>query len=399
MSKFLFIVPPLVGHVNPTLELGRELLNKGHEVAWLSFDPSLQERIPLGATFLLLDNNLDEAAKEQIKHEIMSISKTAVYGLDSLKFLYEQALNPMNEAMLEGIKSFIDSYNPDIIITDHQVYAGAVAAIQKNIPYATSITAPAAIKQNEALPMIYQWEAQQIISFQKKHGIEDDERVDCSRKLSLVYTSRAMFGDSELPNYFRFVGPVMNKDEKYCESFDFESINFNNDYPKVLVSIGTTFDHSQKTLFFDKVSAALGNEKINVIVVSDPEIFETIPDNFRIHKYIPQVQIMPMLDAVICHGGNNTVSEALFNAKPLVVIPIAYDQSYVATCVVNSGAGIRLNFNRFKAPQLKEALNSILTEKKYTDAAKNIQESFIEAGGAIKAVALLEELSRKKIQN
>lgn len=34
MSKFLFVVPPFFGHINPSLSIGRTLLEKGHEVAW-----------------------------------------------------------------------------------------------------------------------------------------------------------------------------------------------------------------------------------------------------------------------------------------------------------------------------------------------------------------------------
>lgn len=132
-GKFLFIVPPLTGHVNPTLGLGAELLKNKHDVAWISIDPQLEERIPNGGTFLLLDADISEADKEQIKNEILELGKKAVYGLDSLKFLYDEVLVPMNMGMYEGVKKLIDAYKPDIIINDHQIFAAAVAAIQKNI--------------------------------------------------------------------------------------------------------------------------------------------------------------------------------------------------------------------------------------------------------------------------
>jgi Glycosyl transferases, related to UDP-glucuronosyltransferase len=81
----------------------------------------------------------------------------------------------------------------------------------------------------------------------------------------------------------------------------------------------------------------------------------------------------------------------------LVVLPIAYDQSYVASTVVDSGSGIRLNFNRFKAQQLKDAVNEILHDKKYSENAQAIQKSFEEAGGVAKAVKLLENILTKQI--
>lgn len=391
MGRLLFIVPPLSGHVNPTLGLGSELLKNGHEVAWISFDPRLGMQIPEGGRFILLESDISEAEKERIKNELVELGKNTAYGLDSLKFLYDDVLIPMNTGMLEGIKTLVDAYHPDVIINDHQVFAGAVAAIQKNIPYVTSVTAPAAIKVNEALPMVYAWEGGKIIEFQQKMGINGDVRLDCSSLLSLVYTSRYFFGDSEVADYFHFVGPILNRNSA-SDTFDWERFRAMGNRPKILVSIGTTFDHNQKQQFFTKVVEAFGGEDISVVVVSDPALFEYIPGNFMICKYVPQLDLLPHIDAVVCHGGHNTVCEALWHAKPLVVLPIAYDQSYVAGCVTNSGSGIRLNFNRFKAGQLKDAVYTVLNDKQYVDNAKIVSRSFIEAGGAVKAASLVENM-------
>lgn len=395
-GRFLFIVPPLTGHVNPTLGLGAELLKNKHEVAWISIDPQLEKRIPNGGTFLLLDTDINKHEKERIKNEILELGKKAVYGLDSLKFLYDDVLTPMNMGMLDGIKKLIDAYKPNIIINDHQIFAAAVAAIQKNIPYVTSVTAPAAIKVNEDLPMIHVWEGDQIIKFQKSVGLDSDKRLDCSKLLTIVYTSKKLFGESDLDNYYQFIGPVINRGD-FTDDFDWCKLQSMNNRPKILVTIGTTFDHSLKQQFLRKVTEAFENEMMGVVIISDPELFDYIPDNFIVCKQIPQLKLIPLMDAVVCHGGHNTVCEALSYAKPLVVLPVAYDQSYVASTVVDSGSGIRLNFNRFKAQQLKDAVNKVLYDKKYSENAQTVQKSFEEAGGVTKAVKLLENILTKQI--
>lgn len=395
-GRFLFIVPPLTGHVNPTLGLGAELLKNKHEVAWISIDPQLEKRIPNGGTFLLLDTDINKHEKERIKNEILELGKKAVYGLDSLKFLYDDVLTPMNMGMLDGIKKLIDAYKPNIIINDHQIFAAAVAAIQKNIPYVTSVTAPAAIKVNEALPMIHVWEGDQIIKFQKSVGLDSDKRLDCSKLLTIVYTSKKLFGESDLDNYYQFIGPVINRGD-FTDDFDWYKLQSMNNRPKILVTIGTTFDHSLKQQFLRKVIEAFENEMMGVVIISDPELFDYIPDNFIVCKQIPQLKLIPLMDAVVCHGGHNTVCEALSYAKPLVVLPVAYDQSYVASTVVDSGSGIRLNFNRFKAQQLKDAVNKVLYDKKYSENAQTVQKSFEEARGVTKAVKLLENILTKQI--
>ncbi|MDU1904284.1 MAG: glycosyltransferase [Dysgonomonas sp.] len=395
MGKFLFIVPPLAGHVNPTLGLGAKLLERGHQVGWISFDPALGQKIPEDADFLLLESDIDEAEKEKIKNELIEVGKQAVYGLDSLKFLYEKVLIPMNSRMLEGVRRLIDDYQPDVIINDQQIFAGSVAAIQKNIPYVTSVTAPAAIKVNEALPKIYEWEGQQVISFQKENGISENVRLDCSLLLTLVYTSEKFFGNNTLSDSFKFIGPTIERKE-IIDDFAWEKLEDIKDRPKILISLGTTFDHTQKSAFFSKIVEAFEQEEILVVVISDPTLFEHIPDNFIVRKQIPQLKVIPMMDAVVCHGGNNTVCEALSYAKPLVVLPIAYDQSYVAGCVVDSGSGIRLNFNRFRSSQLRDAVYKVLEEDGYKNNAELVRKSFMETGGVDKALDYLEEILMKK---
>ncbi|MGM5630455.1 glycosyltransferase [Apibacter raozihei] len=391
MAKFAFIVPPLTGHINPTLALGQELLTRNHEVSWLSFDPQLEKELPVGGKLLLIPINLTEEEKKHQEAYIEELKKKSVTGIESLKFLYEEVLTPMNTYILPGIEKIIDQYKPDLIISDHQLFAGSVAAIKKQIPYATSVTAPASIKVNENLPMIHEWESQQVIAFQQKNGIEGNERLDCSKLLTLVYTSKDFFGNTDLPDNFKFIGPSINK-RSHSILFDWEKLADLGNQPKILVTIGTTFDHSQKKSFFDKITNAFKNEKLTVVVISDPEYFDSIPDNFIIQKQIPQLDLIHLMNAVVCHGGQNTVCESLTYGIPLIVIPIAYDQSYVAGCVVDNNAGIRLKFNRFKAEQLKESVHHILNDKAYKIGAENIKKSFEKSGGVVQGANYLESI-------
>lgn len=391
MARFAIIVPPLAGHVNPTLSLGSELLRAGHEVGWISIDASLGDKLPEGGLLLLINYQKTDDQKKENEAYLDLISKKNVYGIDSIKFLYEEVLVPLNRYMYEGINDWLDDFAPDLVITDHQLFAGAIAATQKNIPYATSVTAPAAIKVMNELPKVHEWEQNQIVALQRELGVPGRECLDCSVLLTLVFTSKAFFGDMELPEHFKFIGPVMHN-RPVQANFDWERFHEAVDRPKILVSIGTTFDHAHKQAFFDKVVEALADEEITVVLVSDPALLTTIPDNFIVQQQVPQLELLPHLQAVVCHGGNNTVCESLSFGLPLVVIPIAYDQSHMAGRVVRVGAGLRLNFNRFKAEHLKASVKEILHYETYAEGAKQIQASFREAGGAEQAVRMLEGL-------
>jgi MGT family glycosyltransferase len=311
--------------------------------------------------------------------------------VESVKFLYDDVLIPLNRYMYPGIAQWLDTFQPDVVIHDHELFAGAIAAVKKGIPYATTVTAPAAIRAMDDLPKVKEWGEQKIIALQKELGLDGDKLVQCSDAMTLVFTSKTFFGDTDLPDHYQFVGPVIQHRPAVIP-FEWVKFNHTGHQPKVLISIGTTFDHSHKKEFFSKVCIALGNAPVTAVVVSDPDLFEEWPANFIVQERVPQLALLPHLDAVVCHGGHNTTCETLAHGLPLVVIPIAYDQSFVAGCVTASESGVRLNFKRFKAEHLKNAVNEILNDPKYAAAAKQIQASFESAGGTNRTALLLEEM-------
>lgn len=394
MAKFAIVVPPLTGHINPTLSLGSELLSRGHEVGWISLDPALQEKLPAGGQLLLISYDRSDEEKQESEAYLDIITKKSVYGIDSIKFLYEEVLIPLNRYMYDGIRQWLVRFNPDVVITDHQMFSGAVAAKQLGIPYATSVTAPAAIKVMQELPKVHEWEEKQIVALQQELGWPGQQCLDCSDALTMVFTSQLFFGEMELAEHYRFVGPVIHN-RKVQADFDWARFHKATG-PKILVSIGTTFDHEHKKNFFAKVVEAFAGADLTVVVVSDPALFEIIPDNFIIQRNVPQLELLPYLQAVVCHGGHNTVCETLSHGLPMVVIPIAYDQSHVAGRVVRTGAGIRHNFNRFKAAHLKASVWEILQQDNYRQAAGLIRSSFEETGGVKAAAVHLEVLLTEK---
>jgi MGT family glycosyltransferase len=393
MAKYAFVVPPLYGHINPTLSLGNALLKRDNEVVWIGVDSDsrMEKILPEGGKFLSIAHDYDEQTIKELRNERIN---APVQGIESLKILYEVDLIPLNQFMLDGIMHHLTEYRPDVVIYDCQLFAGAVAAAKLGIPYVASVTAPASIKAFDALPKLHEWENNQIIDFQKRNGIPCEMRLENSADLVLVYTSKLLFGKKKLPLIYQFVGPII-KDRPTGYDFDWKHFEAMTDRPRILVSIGTTFEDEEKLPFFQKTIEAFKDENLSVIMLSDPGLYKEIPSNFIIRKRIPQLEVLPYLDLVICHGGQNTVAETLSCGIPLIVLPIAYDQSQVASDVVQAGAGLRLKFSRFKPEDLKKAVHEILNNKEYKQNAEAIQTSFKEAGGVDRAISLLENIVKK----
>lgn len=389
MAKFLFVVPPFWGHINPTLSLGKALSEAGHIVAWASMI-ELDHLTPKGAKCYKFEkeergdrDNLDTAYFDEVKRKGQE-----AFGIQSIHYLYEKVLIPLGLYMGRHLPKIIRDFQPDIIINDHQAFAGAICAVKENIPYVTSITAPAAIKASIDFPKFLEWEAEQTITLQKKLGLFEDTSIVTSKLASIVFSSKDFFGIKDFPKYYKFVGPLI-ENRPTDATFNFESIK-DITHPKILVSIGTVFSTESKKDFYLKVIEAFKGKDYTIILVADPDLFEKWPDNFIVQSKVPQLELLPHMQAVICHAGHNTVCESLAYGLPLIVLPIAFDQSQVAARVAELGCGIRLKFKRLKSDHLYNALEEILSTPDYVKASMKIGDSFQKAGGIPRSLIVLD---------
>jgi MGT family glycosyltransferase len=76
-------------------------------------------------------------------------------------------------------------------------------------------------------------------------------------------------------------------------------------------------------------------------------------------ELVPQPALLPLVDAVITHGGNNTVTECLHFGKPMVLLPLFWDQYDNAQRMDELGLGVRLPTFEFEDAQLGEAIQRL----------------------------------------
>jgi UDP:flavonoid glycosyltransferase YjiC (YdhE family) len=77
---------------------------------------------------------------------------------------------------------------------------------------------------------------------------------------------------------------------------------------------------------------------------------------------VPQTKVIPQVDLVITHGGNNTTTEAMHFGKPMVVLPLFWDQYDNAQRVHELGYGVRLPTYSFTDDELLDAVDRLLAD-------------------------------------
>jgi hypothetical protein len=123
VSRVLFVVPPLVGHINPTVAVGAALQDAGHAVAWAGHPDVVGPLLVPGAELLAVSDRVpaDIAAK-------VASDGVGLRGPAALKFLWQDLLVPLADQMLPGVERAIDGFRPDVVVSDQQALAGAAAA-------------------------------------------------------------------------------------------------------------------------------------------------------------------------------------------------------------------------------------------------------------------------------
>ncbi|MHA5053149.1 glycosyltransferase [Streptomyces sp. SD15] len=386
MGRFLFVVPPLVGHVNPAVGTAAALAARGHDVAWAGL-PELVHGLA-GADAVVFPCALPDDG----------LSRPAdLKGPAAFQFLWESFLVPLADAMAPGVRAAIEAYDPDVVVCDQQAVAGALVAEALGRTWVTSATTSAELVDPLAgMPKVAAWLDGLLAELRGRiAGGRGGADPRFSPHGVLAFTTRALLGPVELPDRVWLVGPSIAARPAGPDDFPWDWLNAST-LPTVLVSLGTA-NNDAGARFLNAAATALGGmtDRVRAVLVDPGGVVEgPLADTLLVRRHVPQLALLERLDAVVCHAGHNTVCESLWHGVPLVVAPIRDDQPIVAGQVVDSGAGVRLRFGRADAARIGAAIEAVLDPAGgHRKAAEAVGESFRAAGGSESAADRLETLS------
>ena len=388
MARFLVVVPPLVGHTNPTVSLGTELAARGHEVAWAAH-PEVGAMLAPGARLLPVAN----APPAEIVAAADARNQAPVGGAVGFKAVWEEIVLPLARHMVPGVQDAVEDFGPDVMVVDQQALAGAAVALQRALPWATTATTSAELVDPlAAVPKVRDWLRSQmravLVDAGVAPGVADAVDPRFSPDLVVGFTTAGLVGGGPFPDHWALVGPALT-DRPDDAPFPWEWLDGSR--PLVLVSLGTV-NWRAGARFFGVAAAALGDMDVQAVVVAPPDLVPDPPANVLVRERVPQLALLGRTAAVVSHGGHNTAVEALAAGVPLVVAPVRDDQPIVADQVVRAGAGMRVKFHRIGPPELRAAVTALLDEPGYRAAAGRVRAGFATAGGAAAAADRLEGL-------
>ena len=159
--------------------------------------------------------------------------------------------------------------------------------------------------------------------------------------------------------------------------------------PLVYLSLGSL--GSADVELMRKLIASLADARYRVIVSKGPQHDQLeLAANMIGEEFLPQTSILPQVDAVITHGGNNTVTECLHFGKPMVVLPLFWDQYDNAQRMDETGCGMRLDTYGHEPAELRDAVSTLLADDALKARLGPISRRAQAAEGTVRAADLLE---------
>ncbi len=403
MAKIIVMNIPAHGHVNPTLPVVKELVERGHQVIYFNTEEFRSQIERTGAAFRAYPPPVPTIEETQ---------RIVNENLVQVTLLILKLSQHLTRFMVEEFQR----EQPDLVMYDSICLWGMQSARLAGVPSVSSITTfvmegmEYLVPKRDMLRMIVKAvpHLPRLIGLRRQltklYGKNSLPKVlfPATGNRNLVFTSRAFQPDTPfIDDTFRFVGPSINPATR-AEAFPFEQLTRK---PVIYISLGTI--HSGNTAFYRQCFDAFADYPAQFILsagkTTDLRQLEPIPANFIVRNSVPQLDMLQQVDLFITHGGMNSVQEGLYYGVPLVVIPQQMEQAMNALLVEHKGAGIVLGghapYGHTTSQALRQAADSVLNNPDYAQAAQAVGQSYREAGGYLKAVAEIELMLSKKTES
>lgn len=161
------------------------------------------------------------------------------------------------------------------------------------------------------------------------------------------------------------------------------------DRPRAYVSLGTFLSARTDVLrLIADALRALSWDAVLVAGATDPARLGPVPSGWVVRARVPQLAALRACDVVVCHGGNNTVTEALSAGLPILAAPFSTDQFAGAEDLRRAGLGAAVDPNATSTGEIAQLLESLLVGDAVGRAAA-LGVELRRDPGAVRAAAAL----------
>lgn len=427
----LFMPESAYGPTNQCIGVGSALLKRGHRVVFAAEASWKGKLLPFGFEEDLVDlapSSIDESQDAGSFWKEFILQTSPEFRKPTIEQL-ERFIKPTWQALIDGatycepqLREIIARVKPDVIVEDNVVTFPAL--LTSEAPYIRIVSCnPLEIKGVDVAPTFSgysatdrsEWSAYRT-QYEKTHremwevfnnwvmaqgapALADLEFIHTSPHANLYVFPQELDYTQSRPldsTWRRMDSSVRDTDG------DFTLPDIIKDRPLgsalIYLSLGSL--GSADVELMQRLISILEKTNHRFIVSKGPQhaSFE-VAQNMYGAEFLPQTKIIPQVDLVITHGGNNTVTEALHFGKPMIVLPLFWDQYDNAQRVSETGFGVRLETYAFTESDLTGAIERLLSDSALKARLAAASVRIQKADGIKTGTDVIEAVARKYRSN
>jgi MGT family glycosyltransferase len=377
------------GHVNPSLEVIRELVARGHRVTY-AVPPALADKVAAtGAEVKPWHSTLPSPDADP--------SAWGTTLLDNVEPFLDDAI----QALPQLIEAY-DGDEPDLVLHDIASYPARVLAHRWGVPAVSlspTLVAWDGYEEEVAEPM---WAEPKktargqayyarFEAWLRENGITEHPDPFTGRPArSLVLIPKALQPNADRvdESVHTFVGACQGDraaEGTWTRPADAGKV--------VLVSLGSAFTR-QPEFYRACVRAFAGLPGWHLVLQIgrhvDPAELGDVPANVEVRSWVPQLAILRQADLFVTHAGAGGSQEGLATATPMIAVPQAADQFGNAEMLQALGVARHLPTREATAEALRETALALLDDPEVARRLKEVQASMAQEGGTRRAADLVE---------
>jgi MGT family glycosyltransferase len=418
----VFMPESAYGPTNNCIGIGKVLERRGHRVVFAA-EASWKGRLePLGFEEDLVDLAPPaEGQQDAGQYWIDFVTETAPEFRKPTIEQLSTFIEPVWASLIEGarycqpqLEAILDRARPDVIVEDN---VNAFPALLTNgAPWVRIMSCNPLEMKDPDLPPTFSgyptndradWDAfrdeverthrgtwERYNAFITDSGappLPDLEFIHESDHLNLsVFPAAADYPRSRAlaPTWHRLASSVRQTEEPWEVP---ESLR--GDGALVYLSLGSL--GSADVQLMKRLVAVLAETRHRYVVSKGPRADEfDLPDNMWGEARVPQTNVIPRCDLVITHGGNNTTTEALHFGKPMIVLPLFWDQYDNAQRVDELRFGVRLPTYAFEEDDLRSAVDRLVADEALRTRMDAVGDAIRAEDGLGRAADLIVSVAR-----
>ena len=414
------------GDIHPYISIALELRRRGHRPVIATSEIYREKMDAVGVEFhpvrpdMPAVDQLDEIAK--IVGEVMD-PKGGPEAVGNLIIPHLRDIYADLDAATDGA---------DLLLTHPLPFAGTMVAQKKNLPWISSVLAPASFLSiyDPIVPPQWPWLYQLMrLSPWVGRGVMALATIKLDQMSKPVYDLRIELG---LPRGEQPLIKGQHSPTKVLALFSKVMAELQPDWPAntvvtgfpfydrrdyfgeievarelrefldagpppIIFTLGSSAIWVARNFYLDSIAAAqrLGRRAL-LLIGNSRNMPGELPEGVAAFEYAPYSEVLPRACAIVHQGGVGTTGQGLRSGKPVLVVPHAHDQFDNGNRVARLGCGRVLPRPRYNAETATNELRTLLDTSSYSEAAARVSEIVRAERGAVVAVDEIERVLEQK---